>query len=135
MTIKDAYLQQQINRILSRISTTKYLSSLDFSDAFLQVPLEEQSKQKTAFAVSGKGFFCYNRIAFGLCNSGATLCRLVDQIIGCDLEPNVFVNLDDIIVATETFEEHIQILKTIAQWVAKSGLTISVKKSKFSRVS
>lgn len=131
VTIKDAYPQQQINRILSRISNTKYLSSLDFSDAFLQVPLDENSKPKTAFAVSGKGFYCYNRMAFGLCNSGATLCRLVDQIIGCDLEPSVFVYLDDIIIATETFAEHIEILKIVALRIKQSGLTISVKKSKF----
>lgn len=102
LTIKDAYPQQQINRILSRLGGTKYLSAIDFSDAFLQVPLEKSSRPKTAFAVSGRGFFMYKRMPFGLCNSGATLCRLVDSVIGCDLEPFVFVYLDDIIVATDT---------------------------------
>lgn len=99
VTVKDAYPQPQINRILSRLVGTKYLSSIDFSDAFLKVPLEESSRAKTAFAISGKGFYAYKRMAFGLCNSGATLCRLVDKVIGCDLEPYVFVYLDDIIIA------------------------------------
>lgn len=131
VTVKDAYPQQQINRILGRLAATKFLSAIDFSDAFLQVPLDKESQCKTAFAVSGKGFFMYKRMAFGLCNSGATLCRLVDSVIGCDLEPNVFVYLDDIIVATETFEEHVRILRIIAQRIKDAGLTVSPTKSKF----
>lgn len=107
------------------------LSSIDFSDAFLQVPLEKDSQPKTAFAISGRGYFKYKRMAFGLCNSGATLCRLVDQVIGCDLEPYVFVYLDDIIVATNTFDEHFVILNKLAARIKAAGLTISVAKSRF----
>lgn len=131
VTAKDAYPQQQINRILARLGSTKYLSAIDFSDAFLQVPLDETSRCKTAFAVSGRGFFCYKRMPFGLCNSGATLCRLIDRVIGCDLEPNVFVYLDDIIVATETLEQHIELLEKIANRITDAGLTVSPLKSKF----
>lgn len=131
VTKKDAYPQQQINRILGRLAATKYLTAIDFSDAFLQVPLCENSQNKTAFAISGKGFFRYKRMPFGLCNSGATLCRLVDQVIGCDLEPNVFVYLDDIIVATETFDQHISLLRIIAERITDAGLTVSSEKSKF----
>lgn len=131
ITIKDAYPQKQINRILGRLSGTKVLSAIDFSDAFLQVPLDEASQVKTAFAVSGRGYFKYKRMAFGLCNSGATLCRLVDHVIGCDLEPYVFVYLDDIIVATNSFEKHFEILDELAKRITKAGLTISVEKSRF----
>lgn len=118
--MKDAYPQQQINRILRRLAGTKVLSSIDFSDAFLQVPLEKESQIKTAFAISGR-----------LCNSGATLCRLVDRVIGCDLEPYVFVYLDDIIVATESFEKHFEILEKLSGRISMAGLTISVTKSRF----
>lgn len=131
VTKKDAYPQQQINRILGRLAGTSVLSSIDFSDAFLQVPLEADSQPKTAFAISGRGYFKYKRMAFGLCNSGATLCRLVDRVIGCDLEPHVFVYLDDIIVATATFEQHMEILSKLADRIKEAGLTISVEKSRF----
>lgn len=131
VTVKDAYPQPQINRILGRLSGTKVLSSIDFSDAFLQVPLEASSQPKTAFAISGRGFFKYKRMAFGLCNSGATLCRLVDQVIGCDLEPFVFVYLDDIIIATDDFEKHFEVLEKLAHRITGAGLTISVSKSRF----
>lgn len=131
VTIKDAYPQQQINRILGRLAGTRVLSSIDFSDAFLQVPLESNSQPKTAFAISGRGYFKYKRMAFGLCNSGATLCRLVDRVIGCDLEPHVFVYLDDIIVATDSFSKHFDILAKLSERIKAAGLTISVAKSRF----
>lgn len=131
VTVKDAYPQPQINRILGRLTGTVVLSSIDFSDAFLQVELEADSRPKTAFAVSGRGFFRYKRMPFGLCNSAATLCRLVEQVIGCDLEPSVFVYLDDVIIATETMEKHFEILKILAERLNRSGLTISVEKSRF----
>ena len=81
VTEKDAYPQQQINRILGQLHGTRFLSAIDFSDAFLLVELDEQSRPKTAFSISSKGYFAYSRMPFGLCNSGATLCRLVDQIL------------------------------------------------------
>lgn len=131
VTKKDAYPTQQINRILGQLTGTKVLSSIDFSDAYLQVELDEESQPKTAFSISGKGYFAYCRMPFGLCNSGATLCRLVDQVIGCDMEPNVFVYLDDIIIATKTFEDHFRILKEISKRIKNAGLTISAEKSRF----
>lgn len=131
VTAKDAYPQPQINRILGRLAGTNVLSSIDFSDAFLQVPLDVSSQPKTAFAISGRGFFKYKRMAFGLCNSGATLCRLVDRVIGCDLEPYVFVYLDDIIIATDDFETHFEILSKLSERITAAGLTISISKSRF----
>lgn len=124
VTVKDAYPQPQINRILGRLSGTKYLSAIDLSDAFLQVPLDPDSQLKTAFSISGKGYFAFSRMPFGLCNSAATLCRLVDKVIGCDLEPNVFVYLDDIIIATKTFDEHIDILEKVKARTEAENLTI-----------
>lgn len=131
VTAKDAYPQQQIHRILGRLQSTKFLSSVDLSDGYFQVPLEESSRSKTAFAISGRGYFRYRRMPFGLCNSGASLCRLMDSVIGCDLEPYVFIYLDDILICTETFEKHMEILSILADRLAEAKLTIHPTKSKF----
>lgn len=131
VTSKDAYPQPRINRILAQLTGTRILSAIDFSDAYHQVELEESSKLKTAFSISGKGFFAYARMPFGLCNSGATLCRLIDQVLGCDLEPHVFVYMDDVIIASDTIEHHFQLLETVSKRISNAGLTISVTKSRF----
>lgn len=131
VTVRDAYPLPNINRILPRLRKTTYLSSIDLSDAFWQVPLRKEDRCKTAFTVSGRGFYQFKVMPFGLVNSASTLCKLVDQVIGADLEPMVFKYLDDIIIATETLEEHLAMIKEVSERLRKAGLTVSIDKSKF----
>lgn len=120
-----------ISRILGRIRGTKYLSTIDLSDAFWQVPLSLESRPKTAFVVPGRGMYRFKVMPFGLKNAPGTQSRLMDAVLGYDMEPMVFCYLDDIVIATETFEEHIFCLNQISARLRKANLTISIQKSKF----
>lgn len=128
---KDSYPLQHINRILGRFKSTKFLSKIDLKDAFWQIPLNAESQPKTAFTVPGYGLWEFTRLPFGLHNSAQSLCRLMDKILGVDLEPHVFVYLDDIIISSDTFDEHCKLLGQVAERLGKAGLTINLKKSKF----
>lgn len=131
VTKPDAYPLPNINRILSRLGKTKYLSAIDLSDAFWQIELDEKDRPKTAFTVTGRGFFQFKRMPFGLRNSPATLCKVVHTVIGLDLEPKIFPYLDDFIIDTETFDEHVSLIEELAKRLRGAGLTISREKSKF----
>lgn len=131
VTVKNSYPQQNVNRILGRLQGTRYLTAIDLTDAFYQIELEEGSRPKTAFAISGLGTFMYRRMPMGLCNSGATLCELVDSLFGCEFEPDAFIYLDDFVVATDTFEQHIEVLRRAAEKMNKATLSISEAKSQF----
>lgn len=131
VTKKDPYPLPHIGRILAQIRTSKYLSSVDLSDAFWQVPLDEHSKPKTSFIVPGRGHYQFNRLPFGLCNSAQTLCKAIDKCIGNDLEPNVYPYIDDILITSNTFEEHRKLLAEVARRLKNSGFSISAEKSKF----
>jgi len=50
---------------------------------------------------------------FGLHSAPATFQRLLDTILGPELEPHVFAYLDNIIIASPTFEEHLQHLTVV----------------------
>ena len=114
-TRRDAYPLPHQDRILSRLGSSKYLSTIDLTKAFLQIPLDPNSQKYTAFSVLGRGLFQFTRLPFGLVNSAATLARLMDEVLGYgELEPNVFVYLDDIVVVSETFEANLQALKDVA---------------------
>lgn len=131
-TVRDAYPLPHPGRILGQLPKAKYLSTIDLSEAFLQVPLEPQSRKYTAFSVQGKGLFQYTRMPFGLINSPATLARLMDSVLGHGvLEPYVFVYLDDIVVVTETYEHHVQLLTEIARRLREANLSINLEKSRF----
>lgn len=129
VTVPNAYPITDTNTILQGLTAGGYLSSLDLSSAFFQVPLAKNSRNKTAFAF-GNRLYCYKRMVMGLRNSPATLAILVDTIFR-DLKPFAFAYVDDFIICTKTFEEHLRILAIVARRLAQAGLTISAEKSHF----
>lgn len=131
VTKKDAYPLPYINSILDRLQDAKVLSSIDLKSAYHQIPLDYNSKEKTAFTVPGKGLFQFTRMPFGLHNAPATMQRFVDTVIGYDLEESVFIYLDDIIVATKDFSSHLSVLEKVFNRLLTAGLTVNKEKCEF----
>lgn len=134
VTKKDSYPIPYISSILDRLRGAKYLSSLDIKSAFWTVKLSEASKEYTAFTIPGRrGLMQWKRLPFGLTNSPATWQRIVDQILGAELEPHVFVYLDDIIVISSDFQSHLEILAQVFDRLLAAGLVVSKDKCQFCR--
>lgn len=131
VTKKESSALPFITRILGRLKATKYLTSLDLSDAFWQIELEPDAKEKTAFIVPGKGFFQFSGMPFGLVNAAQTLSKVMERVLGYDLEPFVFTYLDDILICSDSFQEHLELLKKVSDRLKKANLTINLNKSKF----
>ncbi|XP_055589797.1 uncharacterized protein LOC129741979 [Uranotaenia lowii] len=131
-TVRDAYPLPHPGRILSRLPRAKFLSTIDLTEAFLQIPLARESRKYCAFSVQGRGMFAFRRCPYGLLNSPASLARLMSRVLGNgELEPNVFVYLDDIVLVTETFEDHIRLLSEISKRLRRANLSIKLEKSHF----
>lgn len=133
VTKKDSYPLPYVSNTLDKLRNAKYISSLDIKSAFWQVPVKEESRQYTAFTVPNRGLFQFRRMPFGLSNSPATWQRLMDVILGSDLEPCVFFYLDDVIIVTENFEKHLEILEEVFRRLHEAGLTVSRDKCQFCR--
>lgn len=132
LTVKDSYPMRNMNDIFTRLGHAVYFTVIDLKDAYFQIPLKEESRNFTAFRTA-EGVFRFKVLPFGLINAPFSMSRLMAKAIGFDLEPNVFVYLDDIVIATETFEEHLRLLRIVAERLRKAGLTISLDKSRFCR--
>ena len=130
-TVKDAYPVTSMDSILDKLRGAKYISQIDLKNAYLQVPMEQNSKNNTAFSVPEKGLYQFVTMSFGLANVPATFFRLVDALFGPEFEPNVFANLDDIIVVSSTYEEHLQWLKFVLDRLVTAGLKINQDKCEF----
>lgn len=130
MSEKDYYPFPGLHSVLERLGPAKYFSVIDLSDAFWQVPLHRDSRDKTAFRTS-KGLYQFKVMPFGLHGSPATLNRLMRLALGSDLEPWVSTYLDDVIIAARTLEEHFRLLQIVCDRLRNAGLTISITKSKF----
>lgn len=133
VTKHDAYPLPYISSILDRLRDARYLTSLDIKSAYFQIPVSKESQPLTAFTVPGRGLFHFKRLPFGLSTAPATWQRLIDRVLGVDLEPYCFKYLDDIIITTHTFEQHVDILSKVFLRLNEAGLTLNKEKCQFCR--
>lgn len=131
VTEKDAYPLPFVSATLDKLRDSHYLTTLDIKSAYWQIPLAEESKPMTAFVVPNRGLFQFRRMPMGLHTAPATWQRFIDQVIGIDLEKYVFVYLDDVIICTESFDKHLDILREVLSRLTKAGLTLNREKCHF----
>lgn len=134
VTKRDTYPLPRVTTIIDNLRSARYLSTLDLKSAFWQIPLEENSKEKTTFAVPGRGLFQFKVMPFGLVNASQTQQRLMDILFQAH-EARVWAYLDDIVICTSTFEEHLQVLREVMAILKEANLTINIEKCKFARSS
>ena len=131
VTKHDAYPLPRVDRVLAMLKNAKYISSVDLRKAFWQIPLDPSSREKIAFAVPGRGLFHFCVVPFGLRNAAQTQQRLMDALFGPEFEPHVFAYLDDIIIVSENFEEHVRLLQEVRSRLESANLSINPEKCEF----
>lgn len=72
-----------------------------------QIPLVSSSQKITAFLVPGKSHYHFTQMSYGLTEAPVTFQRLLDHLIGLEIESYAFAYFDDIMVVTQTFEEYL----------------------------
>ena len=127
-TIKDAYAIPRIDDTLHLLAGSKYFSTLDLKSGYWQVELKEDDKAKTAFQAWPLGFFECNRMPFGLCNAPATFQRLMERCMGDLNLQDCLIYLDDIIIFSATFEEHLERLQAVFERLEKHNLKLKPSK-------
>ena len=129
ITVTDAQPLPRIDEALLLFKTALFFSSLDFISGFLQVPINPDDAQKTAFTTH-MGLFEYKVMPFGVKNGPATFQRLMEITLGCKRWHSCIVYLDDIIVFSPTFEEHLKELEEIFELIERAGLKLHPLKCK-----
>ena len=80
---------------------------------YWKVEAAEKDKCKTACQVRTLGFYEFNMMPFGLCNAPATFQRLMERCMGDMNLRDCLIYLDDIVVFSSTFKEHIERLDAV----------------------
>ena len=130
-TVKDAHPLPQIDDLLDALHGARWFSTLDLKSGYWQVPIMEPYKEKTAFRTSSGQLYKFNQVPFVLCNAPATFSRLMDRVFfGLHWETYLFY-LDDIIVFSSTWEEHLACLRQVFEQLRHADLKLGAEKCVF----
>jgi hypothetical protein len=110
--------------------SAKVFTSLDLNSAYHQIGLTERSKSLTAFATDWN-LYEYTRVPFGIATGAQVLTRLLDQVFSDVKFKFVFHYLDDLVIYSDSFEEHIGHLREVFRRLRNAGLTVNPAKVKF----
>lgn len=90
--------------------------------------LDEESKPKSAFTCSA-GHYEYNVMAFGLAGAPQAFSRLINTVFKKELRENILcVYLDDLMIGSATFDDHLYRLKRVFDVLRSSNLTLKASK-------
>jgi hypothetical protein len=132
ISARDNFPLPNINDALDSLGTAKpkYFSTLDLASGYWQIDLEEHSKSKTAF-ITQDGLFEFNVMPFGLHNAPSTFQRAMQEVLRGLNWKFVLCYLDDVIIFSSSFEEHLGHLRQVLDRLRIAGLKLQPKKCTF----
>ena len=132
VTVDDKYPVKSISDFNANLSGKKIFSKIDLLKGYHQIPVNEDDVKKTGL-ITPFGLFVFPFTPFGLKNAGQDFQRMMDELLG-DL-PFCFVYIDDILVASNTPEEHLEHLKQVFEILKANGLVVNRKKCELGKSS
>ncbi|KAI2652490.1 Retrovirus-related Pol polyprotein from transposon 17.6 [Labeo rohita] len=122
----DGYPMPRVDELLDRLGRARFITTLDLTKGYWQVPLAEDAKPKTAFTTPS-GHWQYKFLPFGLHGAPATFQRLMDVV----LRPHqsyAAAYSDDVVIPSEHWDEHLSHLRRVLTGLQRSGLTANPRK-------
>ena len=129
-TIKDAFPLPSFEQAIDALKGSRYYSSLDLTQGYLQVPLDPKDRMKTAFRGLGS-LYEFNRLCFGLCNATGTFSRIMKRMLGDYQFILLILFLDDVLVYSYTFDEMLERLEKVFERLRKHNMKLKPKKCHF----
>eukprot|EP00111_Clytia_hemisphaerica_P008207 TCONS_00023902-protein len=129
---KFAYPIPNTSDILAALHGVKFFSTMDLMSGFHQVKMEESSIPLTAFTCH-LGLFEYVRMPFGLQGASSTFEKLLEDVLQKVRGRCVLVFIDDIVIFSQTFEEHLEHLREVFKLLKEAGLTAKRSKCNFGK--
>ena len=129
ITVKNKYPADDVQAIMGRLQGSRFYSKFDLANGFLQVVMEEGSRDATTF-ITMRGMYRFTRMPFGLVNSPATFARVMSQVMAeTGLRYHgVEVYVDDVLVHNAAWKEHISHLRKVFTQFRARNVKLKAKK-------
>uniref|UniRef100_A0A8C1TD20 Gypsy retrotransposon integrase-like protein 1 n=1 Tax=Cyprinus carpio TaxID=7962 RepID=A0A8C1TD20_CYPCA len=132
VTVPDCYPLPRMEDCIDNLGSAKFVSKLDLLKGYWQVPLTSRASDISAF-VTPDCFMQYHVMAFGLRNAPATFQRLIQTVLAG--VPNCNAYLDDLVLYSTEWMEHLKLLRTVFERLEKASLTLNLSKCVFGKAS
>ena len=115
---------------LEILGKNKFFTSLDLAQAYLQVPLHKDSRMYTG-CTAGRFHFVYKRLPYGLKNNTAIFQSMMNLLLGDMQYKRAMIYVDDCLVFSHTFNEHMSHLKELFSKLNSANLKLKLNKCSF----
>ena len=130
VTKKDNYPLPHIRDVVDKMEGSVFWTTLDAASAYWSMPLDEQAKEKTAFAVP-RGKYEFNVTPYGLCNAGSSYQRMMDICLSGLPSNRILAYMDDIVIFSRTFSEHISDIRKVFDRLREANISLKASKCTF----
>ena len=128
VTVKDSHPLPRICETLESLVGAAHYTTIDMNSGFWQVPMDDESKQYTAFTLGSMGLYECESMPFGLCNAPPTFQRLMLNCLGELNLTYCLIYLDDVIIFSHTEEEHLEQMRVVFDRFREHGLKLKPSK-------
>ena len=128
VAVNESYPLPRVEELFANLSGGKRFTKLDLANAYLQLPLDEASKEYVTINTH-RGLFRYNRLPFGLSSAPAIFQRCMETVL--QGLKGVSVYIDDIILTGASDEEHRGTLDKVLERLELAGLRLRTEKCFF----
>ena len=132
VTIRNSYPLPLINDIIERVKGAKYFTKLDLRSAYNLIRIKEGDEYKTAFRTK-YGHYEYLVMPFGLKNAPAVFQSFINSVLRPFLEKSVILYLDDILIYSDTLEDHHKTVRAVLKKLIENNLFAKLSKCEFDK--
>ena len=132
ITVADSHPLPRIDEVIDSLSGKVWFTVLDSRAAYWAVEVAPADRPKTAFT-DGARLFQFARMPFGLCTAPTTFQRTMNLVLSKVLGKHTLAYLDDVVVASTTFESHMQDLAETLHLLNEAGLKLNQSKCTFAK--
>ena len=134
ITTKDAFPIPRIDDIFDHLSQAEYYTTIDFKSGYFQVGLDPKDRPKTAFSTRDQ-HYQFTVLPQGVTNGPPAFQRIVSQILGPTRWQYSLAYLDDVIIYSNDFEQHLVHLNDILNRLDTANFRLNAEKCQIAKTS
>jgi len=127
LTVKDKFPLPKIDTCLDTLNGCEFFSTCDLCWGYWQTEIDERDRDKTAF-VTWKGQWHFKVLSFGLANAPSQFARIMELVMSGLTYDVCLVYLDDILIFSKTFDEHLDHLAIVFDRLDRLALKLKPSK-------